>query len=83
MFSHKYIVKSGDESVLLQVCGWFIAGGAEGVYVWEPKICSLKCEDCFNQGRKESQGKVRNYISATWKWHANHEGMKGSNHVVY
>jgi hypothetical protein len=26
---------------------------------------------------------VRNYISATWKWHANHEGMKGSNHVVY
>jgi hypothetical protein len=33
MFTHKYIVKSGDKNVLLQVCGWFIAGGAEGVYV--------------------------------------------------
>lgn len=54
MLTYKYIVKPSEENVLLQVCGWFIAGGAEGLYVWEPKICSHKCKDCFNQGREES-----------------------------
>jgi len=59
---HEYTVKPDDENVPLQMCGWLIAGGAEGVYAGKPKLCSLKCKDCSNKGREESEGEVRSVL---------------------
>lgn len=75
MFTHKYIVKP-DGDVLLYLYDWVIAGGAEGIYVWESQLCSHKCEDCSNQGREESQGEVRSLLHVAWKWHANHQDVE-------
>jgi len=44
------------------MCGWLIAGGAEGVYAGKPKLCSHKCKDCSNKGREESEGEVRSVL---------------------